>query len=443
MDSPIFDFAKDYDLSGAARMHMPGHKGNGPLGVERYDLTEIDGADDLFSPDGIIARSEAQASEIFGAHTFYSTEGSSLSIRAMLYLLEQYAAERGERVRLLAARNAHRSFISGLSLMGIDPIWLRSDSNSYLSARIDPDMLRKTISSLDKPPHALYITSPDYLGNMQNIRDIADACHDFGTLLMVDNAHGAYLKFLEKSMHPIDLGADICADSAHKTLPCLGGGGYLHISKSAPKILKDKAKSGLALFGSTSPSYLILESLDLLNGYLKDGIREDIKTATRKVDEVKNKLREIGFTVVSDEPLKITLLPKSYGYTGKEIAEHLRHDGIYVEFYDDDHLVMMPPICDGGECDRVIYSLSQIKKKEAIITVPPKTPYPVRKISPREALLSHSERVPIESALGRVAAELCISCPPAVPIVVSGEIIDNDVVSLLKYYRFEYISVTK
>lgn len=443
MGSPIFDFARAYDRSNAVRMHMPGHKGTGPMGIEKYDLTEIDGADDLFAPRGIIAESEREASDIFGAHTFYSTEGSSLSIRAMLYLLEQYAAEQGESVRILAARNAHRSFLSGLSLMGIDPIWLYSEGDSYLCATVDPAELRKILCGMDKPPHALYITSPDYLGNMQNIRNIADTCHDFGTLLMVDNAHGAYLKFLEESLHPIDLGADICADSAHKTLPSIGGSGYLHISKNAPHLFREKAKDALALFGSTSPSYLILESLDLLNGYLRGGIKDDLCKGVKRTDGAKCEIRAMGFDLIDGEPLKITILPKSYGYTGNELADYLRLEGIYVEFYDADHVVMMPPICDGGECDRVISALSKLKKRAAITCVSPKTPHPVRKISPREAILSYSERIPVNKAEGRIAAEVCISCPPAVPIVVSGEIIDKDVIAFLKFYGFEYISVVK
>ena len=443
MDSPIFTFAKKYADSENVRMHMPGHKGTGPLGIEKYDLTEIDGADNLYSPDGIIGESEKCASRIFGAYTYYSTEGSSLSIRAMLYLLSQYSKSKGEDVRILAARNVHRSFISGVSLLGIEPTWIEADGDSYLSVRLDAKALDEKISAMDKPPHAVYITSPDYLGHMHNIREIADTCHKFGSLLLVDNAHGAYLKFVSPCMHPIDLGADVCADSAHKTLPAIGGAAYLHVSKSAPEIFREWAKDAMLLFGSTSPSYLILESLDLLNAYLQDGIKEDLKHAVECADSMREKISKMGFDVLYDEPLKLTVMPKSYGYTGEELASILRNNGIYVEYYDPDYTVLMLSVRKYDGADRVLRVLSELARKSPIKSIPPAIPHPVRKISPREAVLSPKERVLTSEALYRVASDVCISCPPAIPIVVSGEVIDENVIKAAEYYGIDRFTVTK
>ena len=109
---------------------------------------------------------------------------------------------------------------------------------------------------------AVYITSPDYLGGVQDIAALAEVCHARGVPLLVDNAHGAYLKFLSPSRHPLDLGADMCCDSAHKTLPVLTGGAYLHVAKGAMAAYEAEARHSLAVFGSSSPSYLILQSLD-------------------------------------------------------------------------------------------------------------------------------------------------------------------------------------
>ena len=130
------------------------------------------------------------------------------------------------------------------------------------------------LSEQKQPPAAVYVTSPDYLGGQLALGELARICHRHGTILAVDNAHGAYLHFMEERTHPMDVGADICCDSAHKTLPVLTGGAYLVFAKTAPKQLGEEARQALALFGSTSPSYLTLVSLDLCNAYLAEHYRE-------------------------------------------------------------------------------------------------------------------------------------------------------------------------
>lgn len=118
MSSPICDFVRRYNERRPARFHMPGHKGSAILGFEALDITEIDGADELFTADGIIAESEAQAGALFGAHTVYATGGSTLCIQAMLHFSALYAAAKGERPCILAARNTHKAFINAARAAG-------------------------------------------------------------------------------------------------------------------------------------------------------------------------------------------------------------------------------------------------------------------------------------------------------------------------------------
>ena len=259
MNTPICDFVRRYAESSMVRMHMPGHKGTGPLGCEALDITEIHGADSLYEAEGIIAESEKNASRLFGCPTFYSTEGSSQCIRAMLYLVTLYARQQGiSRPLIAAGRNVHKTFLSAAALLDLDVQWLYPDAdNSYLSCDITEETLESFLSCSDRLPAAIYVTSPDYLGNMLDLSKLSNLCHRHGVLLLVDNAHGAYLKFLPGSQHPMDQGVDLCCDSAHKTLPVLTGGAYLHIAVNAPGLFAEQAKSALALFGSTSPSYLI------------------------------------------------------------------------------------------------------------------------------------------------------------------------------------------
>lgn len=439
MDTPIIKMLKEYSERDILRLHMPGHKGR----LDKSDITEVEGADSLFDASGVIKESEENAGKIFGANTFYSTEGSSLSIRAMVYLTSLYAKEIGKKPIILAARNVHKSFVSAIALTDVSVEWMLPKKNyGYLSCPLTGEEVEEKIKTTD--PTAVYITSPDYLGRTCDVRGIAEVCHKYGVLLLVDNAHGAYLKFLRGSMHPIDLGADMCCDSAHKTLEVLGGGAYLHVGKNAPKIFSERAKSAMSLFASTSPSYLILASLDGVNERLSGDFRVILTSFVDKIEDFNERLGRLGYKNVSEEPLKITLDAKEYGYTGDDLAGELLRKNIVTEFHDRDYLVLMlSPYMTDGELERLYLALKNIPKKESIAEKSPKLTLPEIRVSPREAVFSASEVLPCDSCLGRTLASVTVGCPPAVPIIVSGEVIDEDIIRAARYYGTEYFTVIK
>ena len=297
MKTPVCDFVAAYGQSGIARLHMPGHKGKGPLGCEGRDITEIAGADSLYEAGGVIAQSEQNAAALFGAKaTFYSAGGSSQCIGAMLCLALQKSKSRV----VLAARNAHKSFLHAAALLDADVRWLWPRPYSLLACPVTPELLENALAALPEAPAAVYITSPDYLGNVQPVAALAKVCRAHDAPLLVDNAHGAYLHFLPAPAHPLDEGADLCCDSAHKTLPVLTGGAYLHLSREAEAQVGRWAKSAMALFGSSSPSYLILQSLDLCNRYLSEDYPGRLAAFLPQVEQLRARTAQLARDIHPD-----------------------------------------------------------------------------------------------------------------------------------------------
>jgi arginine/lysine/ornithine decarboxylase len=271
---------------------------------------------------------------------------------------------------------------------------------------------------------------------MLDIKGLSEVCREYGLPLLVDNAHGAYLKFLPQDMHPITLGAAMCADSAHKTLPVLTGGAYLHVSADYPEYI-ERARDAMSLFASTSPSYLTLCSLDLCNKRLSEDYPEKISALVSRVDEIKKKIRGTGLKIIDGEPLKIVIK------SGEGLAEHLRANGIEVEFSDRDYTVLMlTPENTEEDLEALIEALASFNGDAEKSATPSVLPHG-RLMSIREAMLSPSEVIPVETSVGRILASPTVSCPPAVPIVVSGERITERDVEVFKYYGIDKVSVIK
>ena len=442
MNTPIYDFVQNYIKSNTARLHMPGHKGVSFLGPEAFDITEIKGADELYAPSGIIRESEENATHLFDtSKTLYSAGGSSQSINAMLYLA-YLKADKTNRPFVLAGRNAHKSFIYALAKLDCDVKWLYPEnSDSICSCIVTAEMLENKLQNLSYKPFAVYITSPDYLGRMSDIESLAKVCKAYDIPLLADNAHGSYLKFCKTDMHPISLGADMCCDSAHKTLPVLTGGGYLHIAKDDKYGFSQNAVNAMAIFGSTSPSYLILQSLDLCNRYIDEKIRDDIDVCAENIAELKTFINSNGFDVISDESLKLTVDFRGANMDFKCI---LRENGIEFEYADDDFVVLMftpqnsqedfdklkKAFENMGEISKNDFDGIELPKAEQVMTI-------------RQAVFSENEEIYTDDALNRVCASPTVSCPPAIPIAVSGEKITQKHIDLFKKYNIDKILVVK
>ena len=450
--TPIYDFVRQYCENDTARFHVPGHKGNGFLGFEEMDITEIKGGDALYEADGIIAESEKNASKLFDSGmTLYSAEGSSLCIKAMIYGASTYFTEydSAKRPVIMAARNVHKAFVYGAAITDCSVIWIKTgkNSSSICQSSVTPEDVEKALEISAVKPVAVYITSPDYLGNTVDIKGIADVCHKNGILLIVDNAHGAYLKFTKEDTHPITLGADMCCDSAHKTLSVLTGGAYLHISKElAEKAgcdrFREHMKNVMCMMGSTSPSYLIMASLDRCNEYLSCKAREDIESTIEKVSKIKENLSAAGFDIVESDPLKLTIKLHD-----GNISEFVRSRNIEPEYADRDYTVfMITPFNTDVEFNRLQNALLEYLKEHDVKSSEPEYDFenePFVSGEIRFALREKTVTLDLEKAKGKICGFPIVSCPPAVPFVMPGELVTDKVIEAAKYYGYDKLNVVE
>lgn len=441
MKTPVYDYLVSYSKSKMLRMHMPGHKGRrfeSELSeIYRFDITEITGAGNLFEDSGIIADSEKNASVLFGTKaTFYSVHGSTLCIQTMLAMMKY------ENRTVIAVRNSHRAFLSACTLLDIDPIWVFPEyTDTIISGRTRLSDVEKV---LRENPHAcLYITSPDYLGAMADIKSLAELCHNYGAVLLVDNAHGACLPFYSKNLHPIALGADICCDSAHKMLPALTGAAYLHVANERYIPL---VKEMMLLFASTSPSYLITCSLDLCNRYIDEHIRADLEASEKSIKELTDRLSEkycFEYPAFEREPLHFTINASKSGVSGRYLAQKLRENGTEYEFADNTYVVMLFSPVDTKDTYIKLTRILEGIEFEAE-PVPYKKiyfPKPKKIMTVREAALSPHEEIPIDFAEGRICANINVPCPPAVPVIVSGELVSQESIAVMKSFGINTIKV--
>ena len=422
--TPIHDFLDSYAKSGTVRLHMPGNKG---LGMP-FDITEINGADELFDCHGIIRASEKNTARLFGAaETCYSCGGSTLSIQAMIYA----ACEKSGKRKIAAGRYSHKSLINAAILLGADVEWIYPET--FLGCEISPE---KVGAAIDDDMAAVFVNSVDYLGGTSDIRALSGVCKDRGVLLLADNAHGAYKVFTGD--HPIALGADMCADSAHKTLPALTGSAYLHLADST---YFEAAKAGMALFGSSSPSYLMLDSLDLCGRYIAEERKAALETVER-IRELKRELASDGIPMKLSDDMRITVDANAMGYTGHGLAQMIRERGAECEMGGLGYAVMLfsvvQPVEDFVKIREIMRSIPLRKPKERAVMPVIK---PEKVMTPREAYFSRKERVTVSEAVGRICADVCSPCPPCVPIVMPGEVISDEAAGALGAYGVDDISV--
>lgn len=433
----LFDRQTEYLEAEFSRFHTPGHSGKGDALPQLaqalpYDVTEVENFDSLYHAHGAIRRSEERLSRIFGSKaTLISCGGCTLAIQAMLAL----ALKPGDKI--LMGRNAHRSAISAAALLDLDPVWVYPQADGVVtSAQIEAAL------SNESGIAALYLTSPNYYGQLCDIKAISEITKKREIPLLVDNAHGSHLRFLREDIHPIALGADMTACSVHKTLPVLTGGALLNIANEKFIPL---AKEKMALFGSTSPSYLTMATIDLLCDRAQElyGKFADLQDT---VENLRNHALSRGIPLPEGDcdPVRFTLHTGKCGISGEEAYRIFKQNGCVAEMYDDEYIVfILTPFHNDVDISRLHSAVDKLTPRECESSHLPPFPKSSRAISVRDAVFSEKERVSLSDAPGRIAADSVTPCPPGIPVIIPGELITRETVEYLKNKGYTSVEVVK
>lgn len=437
--TPIYDALINHKNYNRASFHTPGHKGRIDEIVHnllQLDYTELPDTDSLYEASGCILKAEQKAADLFGCkRTLFSAGGCTLAIQTMLRLVCPNGG------KIVCSRIIHKSAANSMCLLGIDPIFIypKQDAGAYLPGRVDKDDIESVLKS-NNDVCAVYITSPDYYGVMSDIKAISLVCKKYNVPLIVDNAHGAHLKFLGK-MHPIDLGASMSACSAHKTLPVLTSGAFLNINDDR---FIDEAKNAMSVFGSTSPSYPVMASLDICRQWLSENAACEYQILMDRVSDIKNTASKKGILQPSGlcDPTRIALNTYSIGINGNKAADMLRKQKIEPEYSNDKYVILIPTPFntkdDFSRLKKAIENMNQESQPKMDLQSIPKVE---KKMSLRDAFLSRFEIVDVRDSVNRVAKDVLSPCPPGIPVVMPGEVINENVVNFLLGYGFFKVKV--
>ena len=453
--APLAQALFSYAEKGLASFHTPGHKGHASvlvgLRLLEHDLTELPETGSLYDGGDVIEEAERLAAPAFGAaETFFSAGGCTLCIQSMLL------TGAGPGARVLMARNAHRSAVNAAALLGLEPVWCWPQDSAGSGYRpVTPGDIN-VLLNYDNKIQSVYITSPDYYGNLCDVQGIAAVCRTHGVPLLVDNAHGSHLGAF--GLHPLQLGAFMTADSAHKTLPAMTGGAYWHLSpEAAEAVSRPAAKAAMALFGSTSPSFPVLASLDLARDWWENEgpaafektaqWAERIRLAAQESAAVGNGL-DVAFRelpAAQKDPARLTLRTEN----GQQAAAWFREQGCEPEMADEENVVfILTPFNAQEELERLEQAVRRFRPQgqgsggaRFSPVPPPCRPEPV--CTPREALMRPWLELPVTVASGRIAARAVCPCPPGVAAVVPGERISAELAVWLQQRGVESVPVLR
>jgi len=450
MRMPIIEGLKKYSKENNTRFHMPGHKGRNSLInwgelIPQIDVTEVEGTDNLHKPMSIILESEEIAARVFGAkRTFYSVNGTTAGIYAAITA----SAKAGEKIAI--QRNCHKSVYNALILGRIEPVYIYpyySQRNNIVTG-IDPEDIR-TLLEGDNDIKAVVITYPSYYGICSDVKAIADIVHSYNKMLIVDEAHGSHLVFSNKlPMSALEAGADISIQSTHKTLPAFTQSSMVHVGSDRVDIEKLQAK--LSVFQTTSPSYLLMASLDAARAYMEvegmsklDSLIENIKEQTSYLKEIKGiEIFEKSNIDSSFHDFDITkLLIRVNNIKGSSLDTILR-DKYSIQLEMADYyfgLALMTVMDDKEDLKRLGDALEDLVRTEyredKLKDIDVRYIKADTKITLYEASNIETEAIELKKSKGRISGDFITPYPPGIPVISPGEVITEEIIEYIQELR--------
>lgn len=463
--TPLFDALMEYVNNNTIPFHVPGHKkGQGMWGdfqkfvginVLSIDVTVFKQVDSLHKPTGVIKEAQELAADAYNSdYTFFSIHGTSGAIQAMI----MGVVNPGEKI--IIPRNVHKSVTAGIILSGSIPVYMQPeiDHSVGVALNVTPETVIETLEQ-NEDAKAVLIVNPTYYGVSTDIKRIAKIVHSYGIPLIVDEAHGPHLHFNDRlPISAIDAGADVCSQSTHKIIGSMTQSSLLHVKKGFVDV--NRIKTVMSLLQTTSPSYILLASLDVAR---KQMVMEGKKLLDRTIElanYARNKINSIeGYYCFGEEvlnkkgaygfdPTKITITCKDLGLSGYELERILAEKYfIQPEMSDLYNVLCVFSLGDSKEhVDALINALEEIssqqccsvRRKIGIIDVPE---IPEQILSPRDAFNSLTVSVPLSDSMGQISAEFLMAYPPGIPILCPGEMITREIINYVKELKEAHLYV--
>ncbi|HEY9764993.1 MAG TPA: aminotransferase class I/II-fold pyridoxal phosphate-dependent enzyme [Chroococcales cyanobacterium] len=435
MTAPLAQALLEHKGKDPVSFHTPGHKGRiGGFPFADVDFTELPGLDDLHHPTGVLAEAQTLAAATFGADlSFFLVNGSTVGNQAMVMA----ACPPGRKI--LLPRNAHHSVLSGIILSGAIPVYLEPVWDPLLGAaqNLEVDTVAEALRN-HPDAAAVLILHPTYWGCVSDLEKIASLVHQFGKILLVDEAHGAHFSFHpELPMSALEAGADLVVQSTHKTLGSLTQSSMLH--RKGEKIPLERLQKTLRLLQSSSPSYLLMASLDLARQQMAregagkiNGLLEMIRWTKERLEGIPGISPHFFPDCFAQDPTKFVL--DFEGISGEDVLDLLHEQGLDLELSSQNSVLALCSIGNEfSDFERLLAALGTISEiregEKKFFSVPP--PLPDLALSPREAFFAESEVFSLDSCLGRICAEAIAPSPPGIPVLVPGERISREVLDFL------------